>query len=78
MRLKAALLFFSPDIGLVCFFWRTSPQGGGGDGAGLLAAPQGGVRLKIDGVGGGWLQVVKLVSEGCFTDSLLQFCTVRL
>lgn len=56
----------------------TSAQRGGGDGAGLLAPPQSRVGLQVDGVGGGSFQVVELVSEGGFTDGLLQLCAVRL
>lgn len=54
----------------------TAPLCCGGDGAGLLAAPQGGVGLQVDGVGGGCFQVGHLVVEGGLADSLLQLGAV--
>ncbi len=56
----------------------TSPLCCGGDGAGLLASSQSRISLQVDGVGGGCLQVVDLVSEGRLTDGFLQLRTVRL
>lgn len=49
----------------------TAPLCRGGDGAGLLASSQSRIRLQVDGVGGGRVQVIDLVSEGGLTDSLL-------
>lgn len=54
----------------------TAPLCCGGDGAGLLAAPQGGVGLQVDGVGGGCFQVGHLVVEGGLADGLLQLGAV--
>lgn len=55
---------------------HTPPFCCGSDGAGLLAAPQGGVGFQVDGVGGGCLQVGHLVAEGGLADSFLQLGAV--